>query len=125
MNASSHNPIPPGAGEVLDLPWGRIIWLVSRSLGNSATMTFGLVTIKAGAANAVHRHPNCDEILHVLRGRIEHTLGDQYYVMKAGDTISIPAGVWHNARALDGAEAEMVICFSSADRETESSGETA
>lgn len=33
--------------------------------------------------------------------------------------ISIPARQWHNARALDGVDAEMVICFSSADRETE------
>jgi hypothetical protein len=33
--------------------------------------------------------------------------------------ISIPAGQWHNPRALDGVDAEMVICFSLADRETE------
>lgn len=36
--------------------------------------------------------------------------------------ISIPAGQWHNARALDGVDAEMVICFFSADRETEFEG---
>lgn len=42
--------------------------------------------------------------------------------MEAGDTISIPTGVWHNARALGNEDAEMTISFSSADRETE--GET-
>ena len=36
-----------------------------------------------------------------------------------GDTISIPMGKWHNATALGNEEAEMVICFSSADRQTE------
>ena len=70
-------------------------------------------------SNPKHRHPNCDEILHLLSGRIDHTLGAETFVMEAGDTISIPAGVWHQARALDGADAEMVIAFSSADRETE------
>lgn len=121
MNAPS-NPIAFKSGEVLDLPWGRITWLVSQSLGNSAMMTVGRVVIKAGHGNPIHRHPNCDEVLHVLRGRIEHSLGTSKYVLNAGDAISIPAGEWHNARALDGTEAEMVICFSSANRTTETTG---
>lgn len=112
--------MPSDKGEVLELPWGRIVWLVSRSLNNSTTMTFGRVTIKAGQANPRHRHPNCDEILHLLSGRLEHTLGDQRHIMEAGDTISIPTGVLHNARALGDTDAEMTIAFSSADRETES-----
>ena len=108
-----------GQGEALDFDWGHIVWTVARSLGNSATMTFGLVSINAGAANPRHRHPNCDEILHVLSGKIEHSLGDQRFEMNSGDTISIPTGVWHNARALGEQDAQMVICFSSADRETQ------
>jgi Uncharacterized conserved protein, contains double-stranded beta-helix domain len=107
------------SGEILEQPWGRIVWLASRGLGNSTTMTFGRVTIKAGQSNPRHRHPNCDEILHLLSGRLEHSLGDEKFVMEPGDTISIPTGVWHNARALGDADAEMAICFSSADRETE------
>lgn len=106
-------------GEVLEFPWGRIVWLASRSLGNSTTMTFGRVIIKAGAANPRHRHPNCDEILHLLSGRLEHSFGTEIFLMEAGDTISLPAGVWHNARALGETDAEMTISFSSAERETE------
>lgn len=121
MNTSP-NPITLKAGEILELPWGRITWLVSQSLHNSGTMTVGRVVIKADHGNPVHRHPNCDEVLHVLHGRIEHSLGDSKYVMNPGDTISIPAGVWHNARALGETDAEMVICFSSATRMTETSG---
>jgi len=105
--------------ETLDLPWGKIVWLVSRGLGNSETMTFGRVTINAGDANPRHRHPNCDEILFLLSGRLEHSLGDERFVMEAGDVISIPKGAWHNARALGDENAEMAISFSSADRETE------
>ncbi len=106
-------------GELIDQPWGRLTWLASRKIGNSATMTFGRVVIPADQTNPRHRHPNCDEILHLLSGRLEHSLGDSRFILEPGDTISIPAGEWHNARALDGADAEMVICFSSADRETE------
>ena len=109
----------PDHGEVLDFSWGRIVWLVSRDLGNSTTLTFGRVTIKAGQANPRHRHPNCDEILHLLAGRLEHSLGDERFIMEAGDSISIPTGLWHNATSLGDTDAEMAICFSSADRETE------
>ena len=108
----------PDAGEVIDFPWGRITWTASRKLGNSTAMTFGRVLMRAGMSNPLHRHPNCDEILHLLSGRIDHTLGAESFLMEAGDTISIPAGVWHQARVLD-SDAEMVIAFSSADRETE------
>src|ERR1700761_7419358 len=109
MNSpSDFNPVSrAGAAEALDFPWGRITWTVSRSLGNSAAMTFGRVLMRAGMSNPRHRHPNCDEILHLLSGRIDHTLGAETFVMEAGDTISIPAGVWHQARALEGADAEM------------------
>jgi len=106
-------------GEVLDTAWGRILWTASQQVGNSTTMTFGRATIRAGHQNPRHRHPNCDELLHVLSGRIEHTLGEECCTLEPGDTISIPQGVWHQARAFEGADAEIVICFSSADRLTE------
>lgn len=106
-------------GILVDQSWGKLIWLVSRELGNSTSMTFGRVIIPAGQVNPRHRHPNCDEILHLLRGRLEHSLGDEKLLLNPGDTISIPAGQWHNARSLDGVDAEMVICFSSAERQTE------
>ena len=106
-------------GELLDQPWGKLTWLASRKLGNSTTMTFGRVIIPADQSNPRHRHPNCDEILHLLSGRLEHSLNDEAFIVEPGDTVSIPAGAWHNAKALDGVDAEMVISFSSADRETE------
>jgi quercetin dioxygenase-like cupin family protein len=115
----TNTPKKPADGDVLDFDWGRIVWLVSHSLGNSDTMTFGRVTIKSGHANPRHRHPNCDEILHLLSGRLEHSLGDERFIMEPGDSISIPTGIVHNARSVGDEDAVMVIAFSSADRETE------
>lgn len=109
----------PLDGEILEVPWGMIGWSASRRIGNSTTMTFGRALIRAGQGNPRHRHPNCDEILHLLAGRLEHTFGDARFILEPGDTISIPTGVWHQATALGEQDAEMVICFSSADRITE------
>jgi len=103
----------------VDQPWGNLRWLASSKLGNSTTMTFGRVTLQPGHGSPKHRHPNCDEILHVLSGKVEHSLEDRSYVLEAGDTISLPAGQWHNATVLGDVPVELVICFSSADRQTE------
>jgi quercetin dioxygenase-like cupin family protein len=97
--------------------WGRLVWMVSGALGNSETMTVGRCFIKPGHANPAHYHPNCDEVLYVLRGRIEHRVDDEYVEMNAGDTISIPTGRIHNARNIGSEEAEFVISFSAPDRQ--------
>jgi quercetin dioxygenase-like cupin family protein len=109
-------------GEVLQTTWGQLVWTASGQIGNSISMSFGRVVIRAGQENPRHRHPNCDEILHVVSGRIEHTLGEEIFSMGPGDSISIPQGVWHQARAL-GEDAVIVICFNSSDRLTEVEGQ--
>ena len=119
MNVENKALCRAADAQILENPWGQIAWTASRQVGNSETMTFGRTTIRAGQENPRHRHPNCDEILHVLSGRLEHLLDGQWLVMEPGDTISIPQGSWHQARALGGQDAEVVICFSSADRMTE------
>jgi quercetin dioxygenase-like cupin family protein len=98
--------------------WGRLEWMVSSKLGNSETMTVGKCFIEPDRQNPPHYHPNCDEVLHVLRGRIRHRVDDEYVEMSAGDTISIPSGRIHNARNIGDGEAEFVISFSAADRQT-------
>jgi quercetin dioxygenase-like cupin family protein len=96
--------------------WGRLEWMVSGPMGNSETMTVGRCYIDPGQANPRHHHPECDEVLHVLEGTIEHSADDQLVRMGPGDTISIPQGVVHNARNVGDTQAVFVIAFSSANR---------
>jgi quercetin dioxygenase-like cupin family protein len=98
--------------------WGRLEWMVAGKLGNSDTLTVGKCFIDPSCANPPHYHPNCDEVLHVLRGEIENRVGDDYVRMSPGDTISIPAGNIHNARNVGSDEVECLIVFSSPDRQT-------
>ena len=98
-------------------PWGHMTWMVSGELGNASEMTFGRVTIKPGNCNPRHCHPTCEEVLHLLSGELEHSLGDQRIRMSAGDSIVIPAGVFHNAVNVGDVPADMIVCFSSAQRD--------
>jgi quercetin dioxygenase-like cupin family protein len=100
------------------MPWGRLEWSVSAKLGNSETMTIGTCFLNPGAQNGRHFHPNCDEVLRVLKGRIIQTWDGVEHEMNVGDVVSIPAGVVHNARNIGGGPAELAISFSSAYRET-------
>ena len=107
----------PAQNKVLPQPWGEITWYVSGELGNSDTLTVGEAVIKPGQQNPRHFHPNCDEVLHVLKGHILHSMNEKTVEMRAGDTVSIPMGVKHNAKNIGTEDAVLAISFSSADRQ--------
>jgi quercetin dioxygenase-like cupin family protein len=111
------NVARPADYTVDEQDWGRLVWMVSGALGNSTVLTVGRCFIKPGQANPAHYHPNSDEVLHVVRGHIEHRVDDASVEMKAGDTISIPLGAIHQARNIGPDEAEFLITFNTADRQ--------
>lgn len=108
----------PADYKTISMECGDLTWFVSGELGNSAAMTVGRSIIRPGEANPRHYHPNCEEVLHVLQGRILHTIDDREVELHEGETISIPPNVVHNARNIGATDAVLFICFSSADRET-------
>ena len=84
---------------------------------NSDRLTTGICVIKPGQCNPNHQHPNCEEALHVLAGRIAHALpGGGEVEMGPGDTITLPPNASHSARNIGDGDAVLFICFSSADR---------
>ncbi|HWK28038.1 MAG TPA: cupin domain-containing protein [Solirubrobacter sp.] len=100
------------------LPWGRLIWTLTREQGNAGEMTLGRCLIDEGHENGRHLHPNCEEVLSVRTGTIVHTVGDEEITMRDGDTIRVPPGVVHNARNVGKGVADLLIVFSSGDRRT-------
>jgi len=107
---------PAKHSQVLPQPWGQLTWYVSRELKNSDTMTVGQAIINPGQENPRHYHPNCDEVLHVVKGHILNSMGDRTVEMFEGDTVTIPAGIHHNAKNLGTEPAILAISYSSADR---------
>lgn len=103
--------------KVITMPWGELRWFTSAELKNSRTMTTGMAIIKPGQTNPRHFHPNCEEILHVVSGKIRHTMNEVSVEMTAGDTVAIPQGVLHNAANIGPDRAVLTISFSSAYRE--------
>src|SRR5579864_7088908 len=104
--------------DALTFEWGTIKWLVNDKLRADSRITFGVCEIKPGLSNPRHYHPNCDEVLFMLEGEIDHRLGDDVFHLAPGMALHIPTGTIHNAVNRKPTMARVVIAYSSGDRQT-------
>ncbi|PZE20490.1 cupin domain-containing protein [Paenibacillus xerothermodurans] len=58
------------------------------------------VHFEADAEGYEHSHPH-EQMSYVLKGRFEFTIDGQTHVISQGDTIYIPSGAKHGAKALE------------------------
>jgi glucosamine-6-phosphate deaminase len=115
----SYRSAEEAANHIVDEGWGNLNWLANESLTGSRDITLGRVIIRPGRHNRRHRHPGSEEVLYLLKGTLRHSIGDSNVVMNAGDTISIPAGVFHNAVNIGDEDADMIVAHSSGCRDFE------
>jgi quercetin dioxygenase-like cupin family protein len=102
-----------------DYAWGKLQWLTSRKSNGARELTLGHTVVEFGGRNPLHRHPNCEEVLYVIAGEIEHIIeGSPNVWMKAGEAILIPRNAKHQAINIGRGSAELLVAFSSAERET-------
>ena len=98
-----------------DFNGGKVEYYANKEL-TGTDYTLGFCTISPGGQNPLHYHPNSDETLHVIKGKIIHSVKDENIEMTAGDTIMISAGIAHNARNIGDEEAVLAIAFSTGER---------
>ena len=101
----------------IDEEWGSLNWLASQAIGNATGVTVGRVIIKSGYSNPRHSHHNCEEVLFLLSGRLEHTMGDDSVILEAGDTLVVAADLPHSATSIGDEDADMIVAYSSGDRD--------
>jgi quercetin dioxygenase-like cupin family protein len=103
--------------EAIREDWGTLYWAATQDTAGTAGLTLGRVTLKSGASNPRHSHPNCDEVLYVLSGRLRHETGGEITILEAGDVLAIPAGVPHQAVSIGTEAADTIVAYSSGNRE--------
>jgi quercetin dioxygenase-like cupin family protein len=97
--------------------WGAIQWLISGDLMDGANITFGFVEIEPGCKNPRHYHPNSDEVLYLIEGELNHSLGDSTFHLTAGMAIFIPQLTPHDAFNAGTKTARMVVAYPTGDRQ--------
>jgi quercetin dioxygenase-like cupin family protein len=82
--------------ESLDVYWGRMRRIGSIGQGCSAFR----VQFSDNVAHELHYHPFHDEIVYVVAGSVDQTIGNKAAVLRVGECAVIPRTVVHTARPL-------------------------
>ena len=97
--------------------WGEVRWLHAADTG-SEKLSVGEMVISPGGQNRQHYHPNCEEVLYVVSGEVEHTFERSKPVhLEAGMSVLIPTGMIHSTKCLSKEPARMLVAYSSANHQ--------
>lgn len=99
-------------------PWGAVRWLCHGRLAADAEMTFGIVTILPGESLPAHSHENCEELMYLIRGELEHTVEDSATHVGPGTLVRIPRGACHSSANTGAENAVTITCYSAGVRKT-------
>ncbi|MGH6926656.1 MAG: cupin domain-containing protein [Propylenella sp.] len=92
--------------EVLD--WGRLGWLSNPPSTGARDLTVIDVTLLPGKGHDFHKHPDQEEVIYVVSGKVEQWVDKEKRQLGAGDSAFIPAGVVHASFNTGGSEAKVV-----------------
>lgn len=106
--------LDPSSG--VEHPWGSLNFVSDKAMTGVDGVTVGMARIASGAENPLHIHANCSEIILLLRGSVEHVVGEDVVDLTAGDVLVVPAGMAHQARSVGSTLAEMVVVYDSGER---------
>jgi mannose-6-phosphate isomerase-like protein (cupin superfamily)/transcriptional regulator with XRE-family HTH domain len=88
----------------------RIRELMHPTVHGNAAQSLAEATIPAGKRTLLHRHHKTEEIYHVTGGRGRMTLGDNWFLVKTGDTVCIPPGTPHCIEAIAPTPLRILCC---------------
>lgn len=98
---------------------GGKLWIVSsEEFPISTTMTGGIMTLRSGAIRELHWHPNADEWVYVITGKVQLTefasSGESAVVqLNEGDVGFTPMGYGHSIENTGDEECKLIIVFNS------------
>ena len=87
-------PVMSGFGALAELPWERVTDKIERRIlaGHQGMIVWW--KMKAGAHAAAHQHPH-EQIVWMLKGKMDFRIGNEKRSMLAGDVAVIPGNTEH------------------------------
>ncbi len=95
------NPIPEwrfvsqSEAEVEQLPGKTHYWLCKPGMVKDTNLMLVRAHLPPGEAHPFHFHPKMEEILYILSGTAEQWVEKEKKIMRAGDSLYLPAGIIH------------------------------
>lgn len=97
-------------------PWGYQVWMANRGLTGS-TLSLTRMIVTPGHSGEAHRHANADEVIYLIKGRVKVEVGAETFSLDATDALAIPGGLPHQIHNPGTQDAELIISYSTGDRE--------
>ena len=82
---------------VEEFPWGPHSWLVKPPLTDSTNLMLVRVIMPPGTSHQFHRHPNFEEAVYCLEGKLEQWVGDQSRILLPGDVAHVKKDQVHGS----------------------------
>lgn len=81
--------------EVETLDWGNLTRLSGPKKTNAKDLVVIEVNIAPGQGHDFHKHPKQEEVIYVVKGKIEQWVGQKKKTLRAGESAFIPADMVH------------------------------
>lgn len=75
--------------------WTQNEWLCRPALAEARKLMMVRATMRPGDCHPFHVHPHREEIIHVVEGRAEQWVGEDYRILGPGEVAVIPPGTAH------------------------------
>lgn len=75
--------------------WTYNEWLCRPGLADAKELLMVRAIMEPGCCHPFHCHPHREEIIHVVEGRAEQWVGEEYRVLGPGEVAVIPPGIPH------------------------------
>ena len=76
-------------------PWTNNEWLCRPDLVAAEKLLLVRANMAPGHCHPFHFHPHREEIIHVIYGRAEQWVGDEFRILGPGEIAHIPPGTIH------------------------------
>jgi quercetin dioxygenase-like cupin family protein len=116
-----HIPASEAEKEKTAGEWGSLVWMANQLLSGSSVAVARLILSTGqstyGQAGKKHRHPNADEVIYLFRGKVDVLVGEETTLLQPGDALTVPANLAHRIQNVGSEDAEMVLSYSSGNRD--------
>ncbi|GAA3739024.1 cupin domain-containing protein [Salinactinospora qingdaonensis] len=107
----------------ISFDWGAIKWFVTPDTVPGTAVTQGEVIVNPGKGHARHRHPRSEELIYVVSGRGEQTVGDEGpFAITEGDLVRIPVNEEHSTYNTTWRPLRLIVTYAPGGSETDLEG---
>ena len=90
------------------LDWGTLRWLSNPPSTGAGQLTVIDVTLAPGKGHDFHKHPDQEEVLYVVAGRVEQWVDREMRILGPRDSAFLPADMVHASFNVGDTDARIV-----------------